>query len=81
MKNIEWMRSNTSNQEYLTFWIGDFDRHADRWRWAETKTEDKTHIFSPIPRDRVSGFASFDGGIFEFGSFNGKFPKILSNFF
>lgn len=60
--------------------IGDFDRHADQWRWAETKTEDKTHVFSPIPRDRDQVFASFDGGIFDLVRLLASFPKAYQTF-
>jgi hypothetical protein len=40
--------------------IGDWDRHADQWRWAEFKIENKT-IYRPIPRDRDQAFSNYDG--------------------
>jgi len=43
--------------------IGDFDRHADQWRWAEDKKEDGSLYYSPIPRDRDQAFSDFDGFI------------------
>lgn len=60
--------------------IGDFDRHGGQWRWAETKTEYKTHIFSPIPRDRDQVFANFDGGFFDLVRLMASFPKSYQEF-
>ena len=40
--------------------IGDWSRHADQWRWAAIKDEDKT-IYKPIPRDRDQAYTRFDG--------------------
>jgi len=45
--------------------IGDWDRHADQWRWAEYKGDDGVDIFVPIPRDRDQVFANFDGSFLE----------------
>jgi hypothetical protein len=40
--------------------IGDWDRHADQWRWAEFENEfDK--VYKPIPRDRDFTFFRFGG--------------------
>lgn len=41
--------------------IGDFDRHADQWRWAVQKQEDGTDLYEAIPRDRDQAYADFDG--------------------
>lgn len=41
--------------------IGDWDRHADQWKWAVKKQEDGTNLFEPIPRDRDQAFSDFDG--------------------
>ncbi|RMA58937.1 BamA/TamA family outer membrane protein [Ulvibacter antarcticus] len=41
--------------------IGDWDRHADQWRWAEYKVSDDDIRFIPIPRDRDAAFSKFDG--------------------
>ncbi|TRW27329.1 phosphoesterase [Flavobacterium zepuense] len=41
--------------------LGDFDRHADQWRWTEDKKEDGTLFYTPIPRDRDQAFSDFDG--------------------
>ncbi|MFP9113997.1 metallophosphoesterase [Flavobacterium sp. RHBU_3] len=40
--------------------VGDWDRHADQWRWAEFKTPDSTY-YRPIPRDRDQAFPKIDG--------------------
>lgn len=42
--------------------IGDWDRHADQWRWAEFKKDGKI-IYKPIPRDRDQAFAKYDGAL------------------
>ena len=44
----------------LDFLIGDFDRHADQWKWGVTKAGDKT-IYEPIPTDRDQAFSTRDG--------------------
>lgn len=41
--------------------IGDFDRHADQWRWAEFKQANGERVYKPIPRDRDQAFVNFDG--------------------
>jgi hypothetical protein len=40
--------------------IGDWGRHADQWRWAAFKENDKT-TYKPIPRDRDQAYVKFDG--------------------
>src|SRR5262245_33960016 len=40
--------------------IGDWDRHADQWRWARFE-DTKPHRWVPIPRDRDQAFALYDG--------------------
>ena len=40
--------------------IGDWDRHADQWRWARFG-DDKPHLWRPIPRDRDQAFVRYDG--------------------
>ncbi|HLV51054.1 MAG TPA: metallophosphoesterase, partial [Flavobacterium sp.] len=44
------------------FLIGDWDRHADQWRWAE-KTIGEEVVYQPIPRDRDQAFAKLDGNL------------------
>jgi hypothetical protein len=40
--------------------IGDWDRHDDQWRWAETEV-DKADVYKPIPRDRDQAFFVNEG--------------------
>lgn len=42
--------------------IGDWDRHADQWRWAKFKAPDSTY-YRPIPRDRDQAFPKIDGAL------------------
>jgi hypothetical protein len=42
-------------------WIGDWDRHAGQWRWAEQEDENGETMFRPIPEDRDNAFFKFDG--------------------
>ncbi len=42
--------------------IGDWDRHADQWRWAAVEPEDeKGKIYQPIPRDRDVALMKLNG--------------------
>jgi len=51
--------------------IGDWDRHADQWRWAEFATERGTR-YAPVPTDRDFAFAKFDGLLHRIGRLSGK---------
>lgn len=42
--------------------IGDWDRHADQWRWSEFEKGD-TILYRPIARDRDQAFAKIDGAL------------------
>lgn len=55
---------------YLDLIINDWDRHADQWRWAEFKEDNKT-IYRPVPRDRDQAFAMY----------NGIMPRIIASRF
>src|SRR6266487_3837631 len=44
----------------LDVYVGDWDRHADQWRWARFDEGD-ARVWRPIPRDRDEAFARFDG--------------------
>lgn len=44
----------------MDFVIGDWDRHADQWRWARFE-EGKRNYWIAIPRDRDRAFSKFDG--------------------
>lgn len=45
--------------------IGDWDRHADQWRFVQHDRDDGTTTFLPIPRDRDQVFSNFDGGLLD----------------
>ncbi len=45
--------------------IGDWDRHADQWRWSKFEQEDGTELYKPIPRDRDQAFPKYDGPIIQ----------------
>ena len=54
-----------NSKEYLKarlvdIFLGDWDRHADQWKWARYDGDDKK-VWFPIPRDRDQVFAKFDG--------------------
>ena len=65
--------------------IGDWDRHADQWRWAAFKAEDRI-VYKPIPRDRDQAFTKADGallsllikmpGLRHMKSFKKDFPNV-----
>jgi hypothetical protein len=42
--------------------VGDWDRHADQWRWAHYDGKDKV-VYKPIPRDRDQAFPKYDGAL------------------
>lgn len=44
----------------LDMLIGDWDRHEDQWRWAETK-KDKGKVYVGVPRDRDQVFHVEEG--------------------
>ena len=48
------------NARLLDMLIGDFDRHADQWRWGTDDTG-KGKLYYPIPRDRDQAFFKSDG--------------------
>ncbi|GEO02777.1 hypothetical protein AAE02nite_04410 [Adhaeribacter aerolatus] len=43
--------------------IGDTDRHADNWRWAEYQNGNQ-RLYRPIPRDRDQAFSRWEGLFF-----------------
>ncbi len=45
--------------------IGDWDRHADQWRFTQHDSDDGTVTFEPIPRDRDQVYSNFDGGLLD----------------
>jgi PKD repeat protein len=48
------------NARLFDILIGDFDRHADQWKWLETDTG-KGKLYIPLPRDRDQTFFNSDG--------------------
>lgn len=56
------------------FFINDWGRHEDQWRWAK-KEEGKKNIYEPIPRDRDNAFTKFDGLLVRAGT-----PRHLQSF-
>ncbi len=55
--------------------VGDWDRHADQWRWASFAS-DSTPGWRPIPADRDQAFARLDGLIL--GLARRRFPMLTS---
>lgn len=54
-------------------YLGDWDRHADQWRWAGYKLGDGAYRWVPIPRDRDYAFVDYDGLFMAIG--RNFFPK------
>lgn len=53
------------SRDYLTARLvdmiaGDWDRHADQWRWAGYERSDRW-TWRPIPRDRDNAFSDYEG--------------------
>ncbi len=48
------------NARLVDVFIGDWDRHADQWRWARFD-DTRPRLWRPIPRDRDQAFARYDG--------------------
>ncbi|MBA9077594.1 BamA/TamA family outer membrane protein [Rufibacter quisquiliarum] len=60
----------------LDFFIADWDRHDDQWRWAEFKKEGKGKIYKPVPRDRDQAFFVNQGVIPNIASRRWLLPKV-----
>ncbi|GGG10998.1 hypothetical protein GCM10011344_09630 [Dokdonia pacifica] len=45
--------------------LGDWDRHADQWRWARFDANGIKE-YKPIPRDRDQAFSNYDGRLLDF---------------
>lgn len=73
MKNLDEDNDNTVDTvtffkaRLLDLFVGDWDRHADQWRWVDTK-KGKNKKYLPVPRDR-------DQVLYRNQGF---FPKIAS---
>ncbi len=48
------------NARLLDMLIGDFDRHADQWKWGTADTG-KGKLYYPIPKDRDQAFFNSNG--------------------
>ncbi|MEP7163756.1 MAG: metallophosphoesterase [Ferruginibacter sp.] len=57
------------NARLLDMLIGDFDRHADQWRWGTADTG-KGKLYYPIPKDRDQAFFLSNGLAIQFLSRN-----------
>jgi hypothetical protein len=44
--------------------LGDWDRHADQWRWSRFDTKEGK-VYKPIPRDRDQAFSNYDGRLLD----------------
>lgn len=57
----------------LDMLIGDFDRHADQWKWGTTDTG-KGKLYYPVPRDRDQAFFNSNGLLMKYvGRFEMRF--------
>ncbi|MEO0732975.1 MAG: hypothetical protein AAFZ52_09080, partial [Bacteroidota bacterium] len=54
---------NYARARLFDFWIGDWDRHRDQWRWAAFEEDDGRTRYVPVARDRDQVFANYDGGL------------------
>ena len=57
--------NRVDSRSYLTarlldMLVGDWDRHADQWRWARFR-EGGRYVYQVLPRDRDQAFAQLDG--------------------
>lgn len=53
--------NNFARARLFDFWIGDWDRHRDQWRWAAFKEEDGRTRYMAVGRDRDQVFGNYDG--------------------
>ena len=53
------------NARLLDILIGDFDRHADQWKWG-TKDTGIGKLYYPVPRDRDQAFFRSDGWLVKY---------------
>ena len=57
------------NARLLDMLIGDFDRHADQWRWG-TKDTGKGKVYYPVPKDRDQAYFNSNGLLLRYLSAN-----------
>ncbi len=53
------------NARLLDMYIGDFDRHADQWRWGVEDTG-RGKLYYPVPKDRDQAFFNSNGVLLKF---------------
>ncbi|WP_341834567.1 BamA/TamA family outer membrane protein [Chitinophaga pollutisoli] len=81
LENLLEDNDNSVNQKavlqarLLDFFIGDWDRHDDQWRWWAEKDKKKKEFF-PIPRDRDQAFFVNEGVIPRMASRAWLMPNI-----
>lgn len=51
---------NFARARLFDFWIGDWDRHRDQWRWASFPDGKRTR-YLPVGRDRDQVYSNYDG--------------------
>ena len=51
---------NYARARMFDFFVGDWDRHEDNWKWAAFKKGKRT-TYRPIPRDRDHVFSQWEG--------------------
>ncbi|WP_183906692.1 BamA/TamA family outer membrane protein [Rufibacter immobilis] len=75
-QNDEVDQRSVLRARLLDFFIADWDRHDDQWRWAEFKKEGKGKIYKPVPRDRDQAFFVNQGVIPNIASRRWILPKV-----
>lgn len=58
----------------MDIYLGDWDRHADNWRWARFDRGD-LDVWVPVPRDRDYVFVNYDGIFMKVG--RAFYPKAV----
>ncbi len=56
--------------------VGDWDRHADQWRWARFG-DGRNDLWKPIPRDRDWALVNLDGLVWSIARFAYPFPQFV----
>ena len=56
-------QENFARARLFDFFIGDWDRHRDQWRWAAFEEDDGRTRYVPVGRDRDQVFSNFDGAL------------------
>jgi hypothetical protein len=59
------------------WFLGDWDRHEEQWKWGERKTGDGT-IYVPVPQDRDQAFSKHNGVMLNFAMSAGGLSYMQS---